>query len=249
MPLKVIIILLLFTTQPGYSVAASRESSELMVVANTNSLLQYQDDGVNKGPSIEILNGILTEAQLQADVSFMPWARAFSIANNRPNTLILSMIRTAERESSFYWLLKVSHIVRVFISLKSKPENYVDSIEQAKQKIIAVILDSAAHKELTIAGFSEQENLYIVSSDEQMVKLLATGRVDLVYTDPNNVTSYLKKINMPHVEIRYKEISVQNQRNGYIGLSINSDKEIVEQLQQAAKRFSKTTEYTSLLLQ
>lgn len=116
-------ILFLFFIQPLFSFAQDSKSADLQVVAFSNPLLQYQENGENKGPTIEILNALLKETQLSASVSYMPWARAFSIAKNTPNTLILSMFRTLEREDSFHWIIKVSQAARVFISLKSKPDN------------------------------------------------------------------------------------------------------------------------------
>lgn len=248
MPRKILIWLscLLFI-QPLYSVAKDDIAVELKVVASINPLLQYPDQGENKGPTIGILNAILAEAQLKASVVFMPWARAFSIAESHPNTIILSMIRTPEREDNFYWIIKVSKPARVFISLESHTENYVDTIEQAKKKLIAVILNSAEHKELITAGFSEKNNLYIVSSREQMVKLLANGRVDLIYTDPNNARVQLQAINKPNIAIHYKKITMKNQRTSYIALNKDTDKAIAQRLQQAADKFVKTPEYGYLL--
>lgn len=177
----------------------------------------------------------------------MPWARAFATAKHNPNTLILSMIRTPEREADFHWLIKVSQTARVFISLASKPENYVDDIEQAKNKLIAVVLGSAAHNELISDGFSEQKNLYIVSSDEQMINLLANGRIDLVYTDPNNVLKHLKSSGNANIAIRHNKIVSKDQRISYIALNKNTDIAIVQQLQNAARKFEKTAEYRYLL--
>ena len=221
--------------------------ANLLAVANENTLLQYQENGVNKGPTIEILNAILTEAQLKADVNFMPWARAFATAKNNPNTLILSMIRTPDREADFHWLIKVSQLARVFISLKSKPENYVDNIDDAKKKLIAVILGSAAHKELLSNGFSEQENLYIVSNNEQITNLFVTGRVDLVYDDPNNVSNYLANNGEADVALNFKKITKENQRVSYIALNKNTDQTLVSRLQQAVQKFEKTAQYQYLL--
>ena len=248
MPRKIFIwfVFLLFI-QPLDSVAKDDIPVELKVVASINPLLQYPDQGENKGPTIGILNAILAEAQLEASVEFMPWARAFSIAKSNPNTIILSMIRTPEREDNFYWIIKVSKPARVFISLESNIENYVETIEQAKEKLIAVILNSAEHKELMSAGFSDKKNLYIVSSREQMVHLLANGRVDLIYTDPNNARVQLDAINKPNLAIHYKKITMKNQRTSYIALNKDTDKAIAQRLQQAADKFVKTPEYDYLL--
>lgn len=234
---------------PFFSIAETEKetSADLNVVAFSSRLLQYQEEGENKGPTIGILNALLKETEFSANVSYMPWARAFSIAKNTPNTLILSMLRTPEREDSFHWIIKVSQAARVFISLKSKPESYVETMAEAKKKLIAVILGSAAHKELISAGFSEKENIYIVSDGNKMLNLLINGRVDLIYSDPNNVKIGLAAINQPDVAIRYKNITLENQRAGYIAINKNSDEKLVTQLQLAAAKFSKTPEYYRLL--
>jgi len=230
--------------------AFGRESIEtnLLAVANDNRLLQYYENGESKGPSIEILQAILKEAQLDAKVEFMPWVRAFATASNNPNTLILSMIKTPEREDDFHWLIKVSNLTRVFISLTSNPENYVDNMQQAKQKLIAIVKGSAGYKELTSHGFSEQKNLYVVSEGKLEVTLLENGRVDLVYGDPVNVKNVLDKRGRSDVAISYKKIAPENQRSSYIAINKATDITIVKRLQQAARKFEKTANYARLLI-
>lgn len=222
--------------------------TNLLAVANNNRLLQYYENGESKGPSIEILQAILKEAQLDAEVEFMPWIRAFGTASNNPNTLILSIIKTPERQDEFHWIIKVSNLSRVFISLTSKPENYVDNMQQAKQKLIAIVLGSAGFKELTSHGFSEQKNLYVVPDAELMVTLLENGRVDLVYGDPVNVQNILNKRGRTDVAINYKEIAPENERSSYIAINKATDIRIVNRLQQAARKFEKTAEYAQLLI-
>lgn len=229
------------------SFAKEKTEHSLLAVASENYLLQYQENGENKGPTVEILNGFLQEAQLKASVSFMPWARALATAKNNPNTLILSIIRTPEREDHFHWLIKVSQLARVFISLESKPENYVDNIDQAKKKLIAVVLGSAAHNELLSYGFSEQTNLYLVSNGAQIANLFANGRVDLVYDDPNNLLSNLNIKGKANTAISYKKITIENQRISYIALNKDTDASIVNKLQHAARKFEKTAKYPRLL--
>jgi len=223
--------------------------TKLLAVANNSSQLQYYDNGENKDPSIGILKAVLQQAQLEANVEFMPWVRAFSIAKNKPNTLILSMIRTPDREADFHWIIKVSNLSRVFISLRDKPENKVDDMQQAKQKLIAVVQGSASYNELTANGFSEQQNLYVVTDSELMVTLLESGRVDLVYDDPINIRSTLDKRGKKDLAIRYKTIEAENERSSYIAINKASDMQIVNRLEQAAREFEKTAEYTRLLLE
>ena len=80
-----------------------------------------------------------------------------------------------------------------------------------------------------------------------MLNLLINGRVDLIYSDPNNVETGLQTINQSNIAISYKKITIENQRMGYIALNKNSNEKIVNQLQKAAAEFSKTPEYHRIL--
>jgi hypothetical protein len=110
------------------------------------------------------------------------------------------------------------------------------------------VLGSAGYKELTTYGFSEQENLYVVSDAELMVTLLENGRVELVYDDPVNLQNILNERGSSDVAIKYKEIAPENERSSYIAINKASDITIVNRLQQAARKFEKTVEYTQLLI-
>ncbi|MEP0176879.1 MAG: transporter substrate-binding domain-containing protein [Paraglaciecola sp.] len=243
------LIFILFASSSSYAVAEQSTNKNLVAVANSNRLLQYYENGENKGPSIGILQAVLKEAQLDATVKFMPWVRAFSTAKNNPNTLILSMIRTPEREADFHWIIQVSNLSRVFISLASKPENYVDNMQQAKHKLVATIVDSASYNELISHGFSEQENLYRVPDSEVMVTLLESGKVDLLYAEPNSIKHILKRRGKNNIALSYEEIESKNDLTSYIAISQSTDIEIVKRLQQAARKFEKTAEYNRLLFE
>lgn len=247
---KVIFLVpLLFFSLYANSYYGGEIETKILVVAAESNLLQYRENGKDKGSTIEILQALLEDSQLQASVEFMPWARAYSIANNQPNTLILSMIRTPEREQYFHWLIKVSNLVRVFISLTDKPENYVSNHQQAKGKIIAVIRNSAEHKELIKLGFSEDVNLYVVSSTVQMLTLFTNGRVDLLYSDPDIVKDYLNQYVKKDIAISYQEITLEHQRNSYIAANKDIKKNVLNRLHTAVLKFKKTPKYFKLLAQ
>jgi len=245
----IFIIPLLFLSLSANSYHGNEVDPKVLVVAAESNLLQYREDGEDKGSTIEILQAILNESQIKANVEFMPWARAYSIVNTQANTLVLSMIRTPEREQYFHWLIKVSNLVRVFISLADKPENYVSNNEQAKNKLIAVIRNSAEHKELIKLGFSEDTNLYVVPSTKQMLTLFTNGRVDLLYSDPDIVKDYLNQHVKMDIAISYQAITQESQRNSYIAANKGINKNVLNRLHAAAFKFKKTPKYFKLLAQ
>jgi len=236
---------LLFVTLTGYA----RSKADLFVVATENPLLQYVENNEYKGPSIEILNLLLKESNLTADINLMPWARAFNLAKKEPNILILSIIRTPVREKQFHWIGVVSELSLAFVSLADKPENNVTNDKQAKTKKIAVVRDSSGHKELTTRGFVEGDNLYLVSSLEQMFTLFINGRVDLVYVDPSMIKKFIKKQGYKDVKINFNNIKKNHQKQSYIAASKNTDNKIIKRLKIAMEKLKKTKKYNQLVKQ
>jgi ABC-type amino acid transport substrate-binding protein len=235
------LIVILFSTQ-----TKAIEEASLRIVANEHPLLQYEKEGEIKGPSANILKSILNKANLNASVEFMPWPRAYSIAEKRPNTIILSMIRTPEREAKFHWLGIVSKLARVFIAIKENTDSNIISESYAKNKLVAVTRNSNSYNELIEKGFSENKNLYVVASAHEAFKLLISGKVDLVYNDPNAVQEYLLSKNIKQ-QLKFNTITPVNRRDSYIAINVNSNNNLIEKLKVAMSEFEKTKRYLYLL--
>ncbi|MBL4908436.1 MAG: transporter substrate-binding domain-containing protein [Alteromonadaceae bacterium] len=219
----------------------------LRIVGTNLNLLQYKQNNQIRGTSVDIMNQVLKRSQLEAKIELMPWARAYYLAKNRPNMIILSMIRTPEREPYFYWLGIVSKVNKAYISLQRYPQNFAENDQQAKQKTVVVVRNSAAHKILLKKGFIEGKNLFLVASPKKAFNLFVTHKVDLMYTDPAMVKDYINEYQQGVLEISYSPIDINKQQTSYIAININSTPQLVSRLRQAMKKFAKTPEYKSLL--
>ena len=220
-----------------------RAEPDLIAVAAEHPLLQYQENDEIKGPSAEILKLLLQTSQLEAPLDFFPWSRAYQTVLNRKNTLIVSMVRTQAREDKFHWLIKVSELVRGFISLKSKPENSIRTISDAKSKTIIVIRDSYGHQSLMNLGFSEKTNLYVVSSLKHGIALFLSGKVDLIYTEPNILTDYFTEQKQNAEALISVHILPETRRESYIAANINTDTGTLEKLNLAANKLQTDPNY------
>lgn len=226
---------------------ALAQQNPLRVVADERKLLQYPHNGEAHGPSADILRLLLTEAKLESDVEFMPWSRAYKTALSEPNILLMTIIRTTERENNFHWITKVSNTVYSFISLKQELDRSVSTLSEAKQKITAVIRDSNSHTYLKDRGFSEDKNLYLVSNVEDAIKLLLNKKVDLVFSVPAIFVNYYADKNLKSDDfIRYRPIE-ETRKEGYIALSKSSDKSIIRKLLAAKTIVEKMPEYQQLV--
>lgn len=219
----------LFLSSP-YCIAA-----DIRVVSATSKLLQYKENEQLKGPSAEIFKLLMADAKLPISLDFMPWSRAYKIASAQANTLIFTMLRTAEREDKFYWLLQVTESQRVFVSLKSRPDLNSISFDQAKTKLVAVIRDSFSLTSLIKDGFSESDNLYVVTDMKTAISLFINGKVDLLYADPSVLKNYFAAKGQNSEEMVTYHTFSETQHGGYIALNKQSAPELVKRLQLSAQ--------------
>lgn len=225
----------------SFMASAVHAEPQLTAVAAEHKLLQYIENGELKGPSAEIFKLLLQQSQLKAPLEFFPWSRAYQTALQRKNTLILSMVKTEERSKNFHWLIKVSELVRAFISLKNKVNKPIRFISEVKTRTIAVLRNSYSHQSLLKMGF--KDNLYEVASIDEGVTLFLAGKVDLIYTDPNVLVNHFTKRNLYADNIISVHILPQTRRESYIAANINTEPFIVEKLKQAAYLLKSTKEY------
>lgn len=241
----VILILISLSFETQANQISGNNITSLKAVTESRKLLQYQENGLAKGPSVDILNMLLVEAKLSAEVDFYPWSRAYNIALTQPNTLIFSIARTAEREKKFHWLIKVSEFIRSFISKKNVEKKTITSFAQAKGKSIAVVRDSVSYQTLLREGL--KDSLYVVSSFEEAIALFDSNRVELLYTDPNMVKNYyLSKDQQPENIIDF-EITKENRRASYIAISKHAQPKLVTRLFKAAEHVKKEKKYLYFL--
>ncbi|MFT5758714.1 MAG: polar amino acid transport system substrate-binding protein [Alteromonadaceae bacterium] len=220
---------------------------ELKAVASSHKMFQYIENGQLKGPSAQVFNMLMRKAETKANVEFYPWARALNLVLTQPNTLILSLTRTREREDDFVWLIKVNESRKAFVALKSKPEHFVKNIDQAKNKLVAVTRDSFSYKSLIGEGFTEDNNLYVVSTIESAIMLFKKGKVDLIYTDPEVMKNHYNDIGKESKKTVNITIVPEARRDVFIAINKQTNKQLLNQLKQASTNVSLSPQYIELL--
>ncbi len=242
------LVLCLVYLSVSFSLYGKTAVNVLRIVATEHPLLHYKDKGKVKGTTAEILSDLLAETNLKAKIEFMPWARAYYLAENRPNTLILSMAKTPERIDKFYWIGVVSQFSREYIFRKDKTKNHINSDEEAKKRDVAVIRGTNSYNILINKGFIEGKNLYVASSMRKAIKLLLKGRIDLFYHDPKAVQAFIDSNSSYAIyPIAYLKKNNQKQYKSYIAINIHSSPELINKLKKAMDKISKTERYQQLL--
>ncbi|WP_169726079.1 substrate-binding periplasmic protein [Aestuariibacter salexigens] len=136
-----------------------------------------------QGVNVDLTNALIEQTNVEATLEHLPWARAVAEAVSEPNVVLLSVLRTPSREATLHWLGKVSEVRASLVSLAHRTEIKISTMDDARHYRVGTIRGYGAADYLLRQGFSEQDNLVLVSNIDQLWSLLFKDRLDLVLTD------------------------------------------------------------------
>lgn len=135
-------------------------------------------NGKAQGVNVDLANALKPLLPFSSSLAHMPWARAYRETLEKPNLVLLSLLKTPERESQFEWLGEVNHVQAALIRLKQRDAASVTSLEEAKGFRVGSIRGYSSASYLQQEGFEENKNLALVAMPALLWKLLYMGRID-----------------------------------------------------------------------
>ncbi len=154
----------------------------------------YQDEsGIPQGMAVEVLNKVWEVLDIPPQkIDIFPWARGYSLALNKKNTLLFSTTRSPSREDLFKWACPIIDIRIVLISLKKNKMN-IRSIEEAKQfKVVAIKSDIG--QQLLLDKAFEDDQIYLSNFLASAIRMLKYGHVDLLSSAETTTFSKLEEM-------------------------------------------------------
>jgi polar amino acid transport system substrate-binding protein len=149
---------------------------ELTILTENLPPLNYIDDGLLVGPSVEIVQEIQKKIGSMVPIQVYPWSRAYKMAEEEENIVLFGMTYTKVRQDKFKWVGPLATKRDILVAKKNSSIT-IDSLEDAKKvKRIGILLDDTRGRLLASHGFS---NLEPVSDEQLNAKKLALGRLDL----------------------------------------------------------------------
>jgi polar amino acid transport system substrate-binding protein len=165
----------------------------LSIVTEEWAPYNYAEAGVVKGRSVEIVQTLARTLQVPIDIQLLPSMRATVALDNQPRTMMITMLRTPEREARYKWIGPLGDSSIYFYKRKGSPLA-INSLEDAKK----VPLICSRHAGVTVsrlraAGFA---NLDASATEGQAVyRMLLFGRCDLAISDsPLGVAHALRQM-------------------------------------------------------
>ena len=149
---------------------------ELTILTENLPPLNYVDNGVLVGPSVETVAAIQKKVGSLEPIQVYPWSRAYKMALEEKNVILFGMTYTKVRHDKFKWVGPLA-TKRDILVVKKGSGIMIRTIEDAKKvKQIGTLRDDTRGRLLESYGFT---NLEPVSDEQLNAKKLALGRIDL----------------------------------------------------------------------
>ena len=151
-------------------------SAELTILTENLPPLNYLENGVLVGPSVEIVKEIQKRVGSEEQIQVYPWARAYKMALEYENVILFGMTYTKVRQDKFKWVGPLATKRDILVAKKGSGIKIKDLEDAKKVNRIGTLRDDTRERLLKSYGF---KNLEPVSDEQINAKKLALGRIDL----------------------------------------------------------------------
>jgi ABC-type amino acid transport substrate-binding protein len=222
-----VIIFAGFSVTLGY--CNETEQTNLQIITEELAPFNFMSkEGEITGQSTEVVKEILSRLGQEVEIQLMPWNKGYVLALSKPDVILYSTFRTAERENLFNWVGPIASDEMLFYARKGS-DIIIRSLENSKTvTAIGVVKDDARHQLLTKNHFT---NMKLYPSDVDCYKALANGEVELVLGSKNTMAEMSALAGVDPSE--FKAVYILNKTPMYIAFNKNISATTLKQWQDA----------------
>lgn len=183
-----------------------------------------------QGISTELLEAALRQTHFQYEIKVQPWKRAFFVVQETPYTALYTVNRSPQREALFKWVGPLYPGDVYLFKLKARQDINIETLNDVASYRIGVLREGSVHRYLLANGVQEAQ-LNLVSYADQHLKMLLSGRLDLVPGDEIDFAFQLRDSQADFAALE-KAFMLYEGRY-YIALNLNTPDAVISELQQA----------------
>ncbi len=222
-------------------------ADSLQVVTEEFPPFNYTEDGKITGCSTEVVEAIFKEAGIQCNPISYPWARAYKMALKQKNVVIYSMVRSDVREKLFKWVGPISSSRGYTYKLKSRTRIQINKIEDAAKYKLGLVREFAiTQKLLSKSEFIKGKNVFLVTREEQLIKMLKHGHIELMVMAEPTLVHRTKQMS-EDISI-FEKAFLMDETFGYIGVNKQTSDETVNLLQSSLNKLKDNGTYERIYL-
>lgn len=248
LPSLLMLLLGLAPLLAGSSAMAAEKNGERApdLVAYTEEWAPYNfsEGGEIKGISSDLLRAMCAEARLQCELNIVPWARAYTVALNTPNTLVYTTARKPFREKLFGWVGPILPRA-TWVYGRANAERTLRGPKDMPLHRFGVVRGDASVQDLLDAGVP-QASLMTDSSNAAALRMLYSGWVDAYIDTEIGLAWTLKMTGIPAGAI-VPLFPFNEGGHYYFALNAKSDPELAVKLQRALDALRKNGRFDAIV--
>ncbi|MCF2949636.1 transporter substrate-binding domain-containing protein [Paraglaciecola aquimarina] len=215
------------------------QNTDVHVVTELSPPYQIIINNEVAGSSTDKVRALLTQGQISSTFSMYPWARAYEMAVNSPNTLIYSIAKTKERKHLFHWLAPVTYYKLGLVAKSDRADLLQVSLNNLANYLVAVQRADIAHNWMLKQGFEENKHFIVSPNIESSWQLLLKEKVDFIIESPELMLNMLKSFNLAENTTQYVLPIPELELVGYLAANKHLDNTILRKLKDATNASSK----------
>lgn len=219
------------------------QEKDFWILTNPEPPFVVQDDKRQlSGYIVDLVQGILQQAEVEQDILAAPWERVEREARTKANVLVFALARTPERESHYHWLTPITaNIFAVYT--KQTNTLSIDSIADLNQfKRISVLRGDVRHK--IMQQYKIQGAHPFDDWTDALAALLRDDTEALFFSDAG-MAYFCSELG--HHCSGLKRIFTYQKTESYLVLSKpGTDLELVNKFAAAAKQFKASDDYQQM---
>ncbi len=202
----------------------SVKAQELTILTEDMPPYNFVENGTLTGSSVAVTREILNRLGRNETIVEVPWARAYNRGLSEPNVLLLTTVRSKEREHLFQWVGPLSS-TRMALYARRDSDISISSLEEARKVgSIGTYRKDIKEQFLKKHGFT---NLDSATDPATNLKKLMAGRIDLWSSYDLEVTEQALKAGVDPSE--FKEVFVLDTIGVYFAFSRQTPDTLVAQ--------------------
>ncbi|APJ05140.1 amino acid ABC transporter substrate-binding protein [Silvanigrella aquatica] len=211
------------------------------IVTENYPPFNMEENGKIVGISTDVMKELMKREKTEYTLELYPWARAFKMGMEEPNTVVYSTTRTPEREALFKWVGPLVSNDWVFFAKKGSKIK-IKSLDDAKKYSVGGYNGDATSEFLLKENFVKGKNIQLATNDKQNALKLEAGRIDLWATGSQIGKWIAKTEKTGSIEplFTFKKVEL------YAAFNKNTDDAVIKKLNETLDKMKKDGSVTKI---
>lgn len=195
------------------------------------------------GFSVELFKEIVKLTRIEVEYIAVPWVRAQSIVAEQADSVLFTMAKTPEREKLYTWVDTIYLVNEGVFALSDRTDITINTLEDVYKYRIVLPRGDVSIKTLNVFP-NHTNHTFIVEHQEQCIKMLNLGRVDLNYN--NNIGFFTAAKMLGLNPKKFEQVYITKQTELGIAANINTNIESLNEIRQALVTLKENGVYEKL---